>query len=429
MSHVESTRQSILTGHQKKESKDLDPNGQPIRTVEEKMEVVAQQLRKLKIVSEYWPAEKGAAPKLKKVEKYSDGYLESVSEYDKDGKLVKTETMVPGCENIKATDLPTGKMIEAQDDRGRRIFKDKNGKKYYEEILPKGEIGYLDEQGHQYLRKETPPPGSKKYFYVEINTITRIDDIGEPQMEPEVTRTMTFTAEGKEVKITTYEAMKKEKGDGFTKNDYIKYLAANLKTPEQLHAFTQLMIQYRYDHKEGVTVDIMQTWDQTVERTANGRMLGDCEDYALLMQRILEEQGKKSYAVTIPGHAEAIVITQDSKGKFHAASYGTFGVDIDGNRVGGNYSPERAEGYNTVELAIRSLQTKWSFAESGNYDMQEGSPLHKDDKGYHLNAIVPRDEDEHLDVSEIVLSSPKHKFAWIRIGDLERDFRRERRKK
>ena len=37
---------------------------------------------------------------------------------------------------------------------------------------------------------------------------------------------------------------------------------------------------------------------------------------------------------SLQGHSECVTIKQMEDGKFYATSYGTFGLDINGNRIG-----------------------------------------------------------------------------------------------
>ncbi len=292
-------------------------------------EIVNQQRRHIKTVTNYWPLEAGQKEfKLKKQQVYEDGIVTSEASFDRNGQLTERKSSVRGCDGITAVDRPSG-----------------SGKK----------IPLLDDDGKPMT-----------------------DEIGRPKgSENETTRVMMIkTKDGKEISIKSYEAMKKERGANFTTEDYMKFLSQNLRTKEEFHAFTQLMFKYRSDRATHNVEDYWQKPDETAKATENGMMLGDCEDYAFFMRRILEFQGKKAYVLGVPGHAECVSISRDKNGKYHAMSYGTFGVDENGNRVGEKADAAKSTGYDTPELALKSLQAKWHVQNSGNEKMQDGRLFH-----------------------------------------------------
>ena len=300
------------------------------RTVEYR--IVNQQRRKIEVVTDYWPGKLGERGnlKLKKIEEYEDGVVTSQTRFDTEGKLVERVSTVKGCTDASAIDRPIGppyKEVQVLDDHGKPIMGE-DGKPLMERISTR-EFILKDEKGK------------------------------------EKTRIRSFAAENEYRKLHGLKPI--------SEDEYTQMLGKNLQSNEQIHAFISLMFKYRFDRDGGN--DSWQRPGDTFRRTENGVFLGDCEDYAFVLQKILQAQGKKAFVVSIPGHAECVTITRDEKGKYHATSYGTFGVDVDGNRVGEKFDSSKSAGYDTPEFAIRALQKKWSFKESGNAEMEDGDPL------------------------------------------------------
>jgi hypothetical protein len=294
--------------------------------------IVNQQRRKIEVITDYWPRKLGETntPKLKKIEEYEDGVVTSQTRFDAEGKLLERVSKVKGCTDASSVDRPLGppyKEAQVLDDHGKAVL-DENGKPLMERISTR-EFILKDEKGKEKVRIRT------------------------------------FQAENEYRKAQGQKPM--------SEDEYTQMLGKNLQSDEQIHAFTSLMFKYRYD--DASKNDTWQRPGETFRRTENGLFLGDCEDYAFVLQKILQAQGKKAYVLSLPGHAECITISRDEKGKYHAKSYGTFGVDVDGNRIGESIDPSKSEGYETPEFAMRALQKKWSFKESGNAEMEDGDPL------------------------------------------------------
>jgi len=400
----ETINASIVTGKETKTTLEKDSEGNVVKEVRQYVEIVAQQARNITIETFYHKAEAGQPLRRLRSVKYKDGIIQSSEVYDGEGDLRARFSFVEGCPDIRAVDRPTGKMLDAKDDHGRRIFETKDGKKFVEDIIGKEKF-YTDEKGNCYRQVEDPAkPGTFYYDPVVIKPdrndamslkVERkmdaipVDDVGAPQQVPETLRTMTL-ADG--TKITSYDAMKKEKGEKFSQEDYIKFLAKHLQSPQEWHAFSQLMMKYVYDYKNGVLNEDLQTWNQTVNRTEGGRMCGDCEDWAFLFKKIKEAQGQVAYVVAIPGHAECITLEKNPDGGWTATSIGTFGFDQNGNRVGGAFDAQKAKGYATPYLALASLSDKWSARSSGNPKMKNGNIVKFDRGTPKIKVLVPGEQ-------------------------------------
>lgn len=300
-----------------------------LRVSKVEYQIVNQQRRRVEVVTDFWPRKPGEKSdlKIKKVETYEDGVVTSRSQFDRDGKILEKISRVKGSDGVESVDKPVGP--------------------------PYVEVPVVDDHGKPVM-----------------------DEHGKPVMERKTDRTFVF--KDKDGKVTDKivslasenEARKKAGLPAIKEDEYYKMLGSKLKTKEQIHAYIMLMFKYRYDAPDQ---DAWQRPDKTVSRLENGQMLGDCEDYAFVLQKILESQGKKAYVVSLPGHAECVTVTRGPDGKYHATSYGTFGVDTDGNPIGEKADPTRSAGYDTPEAALKSLQKKWAYKESGNSEMEDGN--------------------------------------------------------
>ena len=67
-------------------------------------------------------------------------------------------------------------------------------------------------------------------------------------------------------------------------HEYLGKLASYLKTPENISIFLDLKMKYTSDIKRK---DNWQLAHETIKRQENGKMLGDCDDYAFLAKELL----------------------------------------------------------------------------------------------------------------------------------------------
>ena len=181
-------------------------------------------------------------------------------------------------------------------------------------------------------------------------------------------------------------------------SQYLDYLAKNLDTPQKLHLFFELFMRYVHDDpkKAGADhytpnlggTDYWQLAEETINRVKEGKMLGDCDDYAFLAKDILRKQGKIAYVQGIPSHAICIWFEKNPSGNWDAYSMGTFGLDKNGNRYGMSVDQEKEKGYATLEEALNSLMPKYDGVGIGvgqaiNYRIKNGKVeiLHIPEKG------------------------------------------------
>lgn len=134
-----------------------------------------------------------------------------------------------------------------------------------------------------------------------------------------------------------------------TPEKYIELLTKRLKTPHDVAMYMKLFFHYTFDTdnvheplKKGTRTnhfDYDQTVEETLKRTEDGKMLGDCEDQAELCKAILEQMGIHAAVVFIPGepesHCTCIWLTEKN-GKFIVGDIGTMGYYLDSQLVESN---------------------------------------------------------------------------------------------
>ncbi len=272
---------NILSG--KGEATEKDGENRDLRKEVTDFKIINRQTVLIKTVTEYYPQPSGHPLRIRKEETYRDGAISSRTEYDKpdssgeQGKMLKRESYVKDCEGIVAVDTPTGKMVPELDEKGEPV-------------------------------KDPFTKGGLKLI-------------------PEVKRVMKFKdAIGNDIEILTLSETNAERAKknlpSMNPDEYMSFLAGSLQTDKQKAAFPGMMLHYRADTKD---TDHWQTGEQTSTREYNGEMVGDCEDNAIFWRRINELQGRKSYVLGLPEHAECITFVRRPNGKIGVIRSGTFG--------------------------------------------------------------------------------------------------------
>lgn len=131
-----------------------------------------------------------------------------------------------------------------------------------------------------------------------------------------------------------------------TPEKYVELLGRRLRTPHDVAMFLKLCFHYTFDTddvheplKKGTRTnhfDYDQTVEETLKRTEDGKMLGDCEDQAELCKAILEQMGIHAAVVFIPGEPEShctCVWLAEKNGKFMVGDLGTMGYYLDGQLI------------------------------------------------------------------------------------------------
>ena len=149
-------------------------------------------------------------------------------------------------------------------------------------------------------------------------------------------------------------SVERRRDPSMTVEGYINFLAEKLDNDDRLELFFREMLEYTPDNGE-----YWQSPKETVLREKNGKMLGDCEDYAFLAQAILRKQGINAHVINIPRHAECFWLSKNEDGTYNGHSIGTALYDRNGILYGEKPSSEKAGGYATKKEAVNSLMLKY----------------------------------------------------------------------
>jgi hypothetical protein len=201
-------------------------------------------------------------------------------------------------------------------------------------------------------------------------------------------------------------ADEKKHNRALTPATYIEKLAAQLKTMEDLMLFIDYFTQYTHDSsdpydpkKKGTCLDhgdYFQFAEETVQRTEGDKMLGDCDDIAILAKTILALQGKNSFLLELPGHLTCICISEREDKRFDAYDIGQQGLVRNGVLFrrhapyitsGVSYGPETDEfvkGFATPMEALKSVLRKYYR----HPIMKNYMSAWKPDNGFHITGVI-----------------------------------------
>lgn len=184
----------------------------------------------------------------------------------------------------------------------------------------------------------------------------------------------------KDGKFLQNYAAEKKKDPKLTHAAYIKRLASVLECPENLAMYLRYFVRYAYDSPtsdwkaEGTEKSYGDYWQsaaETLERTDNGWLLGDCEDQAALAQAILKDMGIHATLVFMPSHITCSWIEKNAAGRYDGYDIGNFGLEkngvgygvTDGVTLGTRYLPtnkaEFTQGFATPQEAHASVMRKF----------------------------------------------------------------------
>lgn len=243
------------------------------------------------------------------------------------------------------------------------------------------------------------------------NTLDQYDEKGtklyrktfNPASPAEILETRMYDSAGNAFGTLNIE---RQAQPGLTPDAYLDMLAKKLDTPAKIEIFTEQYMQYVHDSsdpqnplKKGTKNDNGEYWQtaqETIQRLEDGKMLGDCEDWAFLAKEILCRQGKAAFVVNLKNHAECFWAEKDVRGRWHGYSMGTFGLDHNGHRRSEAETPQANEGFATLEEAISSLLKKYKHgglgAEAGtdiSISHNTIGVMHTDGKGLRLDRSIP----------------------------------------
>lgn len=130
----------------------------------------------------------------------------------------------------------------------------------------------------------------------------------------------------------------------------VMLLAKTIERPEQLHAYLKEHLRYLpEEHGQ----DHWQSPEETVQKGG-----GDCEDFALLGQKILQHQGRPAHVLALPGHAVCVWIEKRTDGK-----YDVYALDERGIQSFHGSIPGEHRGFATP---IEALNTALHQFDDGN---------------------------------------------------------------
>lgn len=234
-----------------------------------------------------------------------------------------------------------------------------------------------------------------------------------------VARGMTFHENG--ASFSTYDEAEKE---GVTKDEYLDLLAKHLDTPKKLAAYMALYMRYRYDDplmkkkaagekNIGENKDYWQTAHETLGRIENGKMHGDCDDYAFFAREILRRQGIAANVVSIPKHAICLWFEERPDGRWNAFTLGTFGLDKNGR----GKNSER--GFDTLQDAVNAVLKKY---DKGGLGLAMGAQKYRVKNGEVELLNVPEEgERATLDGVPLELLTDMDAIRWMERTSLAED--------
>jgi len=177
--------------------------------------------------------------------------------------------------------------------------------------------------------------------------------------------------------------------------EYIEYLAERLNSYEKLAAFISNFMEYTLDE-----IEYWQPSIETVERISFGKMLGDCDDWAILARDILRLQGVNAHSVLVPGHMTTFWLEQDDEGNYSAYTLGTMGFRKNGERVDLNKDDNSERLYTDPMQATNSALGFFS-----EYSPEKGGSFINDIAAGHYQLGIENDM-ERLAVNVDVFTEP-----------------------
>ena len=178
--------------------------------------------------------------------------------------------------------------------------------------------------------------------------------------------------------ISSFDVMKKLNPE-LTENDYFKILSENISNPDVYVYFYEHLFEYTEDVRSMNVNDRIQdgeyhqSYTETMLRSSQGSMMGDCEDIALFMNKVLStnDNSLKVFTLGIPGHSLTVSIKLRDDNRWEITRYGTGGskryVELTFenamNRLLSRYD-RVAEGYNNPNFSRISDGFKFLYRSS-----------------------------------------------------------------
>lgn len=179
--------------------------------------------------------------------------------------------------------------------------------------------------------------------------------------------------------LTSSTALLEEGGDEFRHIEDVPgqkitldYLARELGTMKRLKEFFQQFLRYVYDDPAKRLLEdapsysedrnYAQLASETLARFKEGKLLGDCEDWAFLAREILRKQGKDAQVIYVPGHATCVWLEKRHDNKYYACDIGTYGLFVnDAEYTDDSASFGRSLGYDSPNGALNAVVKKYKI--------------------------------------------------------------------
>lgn len=152
----------------------------------------------------------------------------------------------------------------------------------------------------------------------------------------------------------------------------LDYLARELGTMKRLKEFFRQFLYYVYDDPAKRLSDDVPSYSgdrnyaqlasETLARFKEGKLLGDCEDWAFLAREILRKQGKTAQVIYVPGHATCVWVEKRHDNKYYACDIGTYGLFVnDAEYTDDPVSFGRDKGQDSINGALNAVVKKYKI--------------------------------------------------------------------
>lgn len=293
----------------------------------------------------------------------------------------------------------------------------------------------------------------KVYLDGVLTSATRLDIYGKVIADVGTDEESALTIKGPHGETITLGSYsyERKRHPGLSVDEYLRMVAKILPDDKALNEYINQMIEYVYDLDLYKKSEYFATPQEFFSHERGGRSQGDCEDYVFgALKKILEYRGIKAYPISITTyedydhgndrhvatlkkdrgrvittptgrhilidkHAELMALFKDKNGKYYIKSYGTSGVNINGESVQKDV-PKVA--FNTKEEAFAAAHKTWDKTGLGHQTIdhvpdEQGKPrkvmIFKDPVIYPEVNLAERYEDKLLiiDFSSLVSNSEK----------------------
>jgi len=160
-----------------------------------------------------------------------------------------------------------------------------------------------------------------------------------------------------------------------TEDHYLEWVAHQLqKRPERIPHFLKMRMRYTDDFEKHGKEDY-QSPEETVRTSleSDGTMEGDCEDYAILTQRLLSHMGILSQVVYTQaageGHAVCIGVEKNTSGKYTVHRFDLDTYERNGRNALPVGAKEEEEGYESLERGLNMAMKQYGQGKLNPYQI------------------------------------------------------------